>query len=59
MNLSSQTMEEANAWYTSSDGSEVIPMIVDGQESLFLVEFCHKYNCSIKVVYGKILRIFL
>ncbi|XP_038116678.1 uncharacterized protein LOC6050679 [Culex quinquefasciatus] len=45
------TKEKANAWYTSSDASEVTPMVVDGQESLFLVEFCHKYNCSIKVVY--------
>ncbi|XP_038116680.1 uncharacterized protein LOC119768933 [Culex quinquefasciatus] len=45
------TVEKANAWSRLPDGTDVVPMFIDGQESLILVEFCRKHNCTVEVLY--------
>lgn len=47
-----QTPEQANARYDKDYSEEDIPVQLDGHESLILVEFCQRHNCSIEAYPG-------
>ncbi|XP_055633889.1 glutamate receptor-like, partial [Toxorhynchites rutilus septentrionalis] len=47
------TIEKANARYDPQYGTDDTPLFIDGTEPSLLVEFCHRYNCTIEAYFDE------